>query len=137
MRQFMSGDGGYGRLYSSLGYRCSETVRQEGFLELICGRIYADPDRASQMFLDGMPMSYDLEALKEDPSLLEGPPTSFNTEKADGRFLATLPANLLAMIRASRRMARGKAVGVPGVRPSETAGGPHRTAHRAGHRGTA
>ncbi len=45
IRHFMSGRGGYGLLYRDLGFRLSRRVLDEGFLELVCGRIYADPRR--------------------------------------------------------------------------------------------
>ena len=43
IRRFMSGDGGFGRMYRDFGYTPTAQVRREGFLDLICGRIYADP----------------------------------------------------------------------------------------------
>ena len=52
VRHFMSGDGGFGRMYQDLGYRPAPVVRTEGFLELICGRIYADPERQAQLFYE-------------------------------------------------------------------------------------
>ncbi len=45
IRRFMSGSGGFGRFYHDLGYRPSPRVCEEGFLELIGQRIYADPER--------------------------------------------------------------------------------------------
>ncbi|MFP4356373.1 MAG: PEP/pyruvate-binding domain-containing protein [Phycisphaerae bacterium] len=109
-REYMTGEGGFGQLYQMLGYRPSQQVRQEGFLELICGRIYADPDRLAGLFWDGMPMSYDLDLIAEDESLLNQPPTRFSPEQADGRFLLNLPANLAGMIRSARRTKRLTAV---------------------------
>ncbi len=103
VREFMTGDGGFGRLYQTLGYRPSREVRREGFLELICGRIYADPDRLPDLFWDGMPMEYDLDALVEDRSVLDTAPTRFAPERADSRFLLNLPANIAGMIRSHRR----------------------------------
>lgn len=104
IRAFMTGAGGFGRLYQTLGYRPSEAIREHGFLELICGRIYADPDRLSELFWDGMPMVYDLDALIEDRSLLDGAPTRFAPERADSRFLLNLPRNLASIFRSWRRM---------------------------------
>ena len=99
IRDFMKGDGGFGRLYQTLGYRPSKTVRRDGFLELICGRIYADPQRLATMFFDGMPLCYDLDQLLADKSLLDRAPARFDTNQADGRFLLNLPDNLWAMRR--------------------------------------
>ena len=103
---FMSGRGGYGRMYRQLGYRPSPRVCRDGFLELICGRIYADPNRQAELFWDAMPMRYDAGALAADVSLLDRAPTKFDASKADGRFLLHLPANVLAMFRARRNMKR-------------------------------
>ena len=112
MRQFMGGEGGFGRLYRDLGYRPSARIRREGFLELICGRIYADPERLAELFWEAMPMSYDPEAVVRDPSLIEQPPTRFDPNRADGRFLAHLPGTLMAMIRSGRRVKRARASAV-------------------------
>ena len=103
---FMSGDGGFGLMYQDFGYRPSARVRKEGFLELICGHIYADPDRAAELFWEGMPLEYDLEALVKDKSLLEAPPTRFNADKADPAFLLRLPGTVWALLRSSRRLKR-------------------------------
>lgn len=104
IREFMSGGGGFGRLYQMLGYRPSKRVRDEGFLELICGRIYADPHRLCELFWDGMPLSYDLDELVENPRLIDAMPNRFDGEKADERFLMSLPANLKGMWQSSRRI---------------------------------
>jgi pyruvate,water dikinase len=103
---FMSGDGGFGLMYQDFGYRPSARVRQQGFLELICGRIYADPDRAAELFWEGMPLEYDLEALVKDKTLLEAPPARFNADKADPAFLLRLPGTVWALLRSSRRLKR-------------------------------
>ena len=111
-RRYMSAGGGYGRLYTDLGYRPSRRAREEGFLELICGRIYADPERAPEFFWEGMPKEYDLDELREDPSLIESAPTKFAPEKADPGFLLRAPGLILASIRSWRltKRARSRAV---------------------------
>jgi len=102
VRGFMRGDGGFGRLYQRLGYRPSQTVKDEGFLELICGRIYADPDRLADLFWDGMPLGYDADSLASDPTLLDQAPNTFVPERADGRFLLQVIPTVAAMFRSSR-----------------------------------
>ncbi len=104
--QFMTGAGGFGRLYVDLGYRPSAEVCERGFLELICGRIYADPERLAGLFWDGMPLRYDRDLLDADRSQLDRAPTLFDPDRADGRFLLRLPANLWGMWRVARRMSR-------------------------------
>jgi len=108
VRPFMSGDGGFGRLYQSLGYRPSREIRRDGFLELIAGRVYADPDRLSEMFWNSMPTAYDLDALTADASLINRGPTRFDPDKASGRFLWTLPMTLWAMCRSGSRLRQAK-----------------------------
>ena len=106
IRHFMSGDGGFGRMYQYLGYRPGAEVRREGFLELICGRIYADPERAAGLFFDAMPLAYKVEEVRENPALLETAPTTFDPERADARFLLRLPITIYCMLRAGRRIKR-------------------------------
>ena len=104
--RFMAGDGGFGKMYRDFGYRPSQRVREQGFLELICGRIYADVDRAAELFWEGMPFEYDHERVREDPRLLESAPTKFEADRTDGKFLLRLPGTIWAMIRSVRRVKR-------------------------------
>jgi len=105
---FMSGAGGFGLLYQSLGYRPSSEVCTEGFLDLIGGRVYADPERLSGLFFDGLPMRYDLEAVLRDRTVLDSAPTKFDPQAADARFLSTLPRNMAALRRTARNMKAGR-----------------------------
>lgn len=102
--EFMSGNGGFGRMYQDLGYTPSKRVCEQGFLDLICGRIYADPDRAAELFFAGMPLSYDIEAVSKDPKLMDAAPEKFVAERADGAFLVALPGLLRKMLRSSKTM---------------------------------
>jgi len=106
VRRFMSGSGGFGRLYRELGYRPSSEVCRNGFLELIGGRIYMDPERLAQLFWEGMPWAYDLEAVTDDPAVLDHPPGKFDPERTGPLFLFRLPGLVWAMMRASRRIRR-------------------------------
>jgi len=105
---FMTGSGGFGRMYRQFGYRPSRRVCEEGFLELICGRIYADPERLAELFWEALPLTYDVQAVLADRGLLDRAPTRFEPNRADGRFLARLPGTILAMIRASRIAQRAR-----------------------------
>ncbi|MDA1087577.1 MAG: PEP-utilizing enzyme [Verrucomicrobia bacterium] len=104
IRHFMRGDGGFGRMYQDFGYRPSRRVRDEGFLELICGRIYADSERLAELFWENMPFEYDLDLIEHDEGAMEQAPSKFNPELAGGRFLWTLPGTLWAMLKSARRM---------------------------------
>jgi pyruvate,water dikinase len=106
IRHFMSGAGGFGRFYHDLGYRPSLQVCEEGFLELIGQRIYADPERLAQLFWGKGPLHYDLEAVLADNALLDQAPMKFDPNKADGKFLLTLPGMLAAMLRSWRTCKR-------------------------------
>ncbi len=108
LRQFMSGDGGFGRLYRDLGYRPAPEVCAHGFLELIAGRIYADPDRAARLFWADWPMNYDLDALRRDANAINLAPTRFDPEQVDGRFLLRLPGLVGAMWRSARKVNRAR-----------------------------
>jgi pyruvate,water dikinase len=108
VQAFMSGNGGFGQMYKDLGYRPSKRVCETGFLELICGRIYADSDRASELFWESMPFAYDHQDLLADPRLLETAPTKFDADRADEKFLWRLPGNLLAMFRSRGTMKRAR-----------------------------
>jgi len=109
VRGFMSGDGGFGKMYADLGYKPSPRVREEGFLELICGRVYADCDRAAELFWDGIPLAYDPEQVARDPKLLDAAPTAFAAERADGRFLLALPGFIRSLVRSRRLMKAARA----------------------------
>ena len=106
VRSFMSGGGGFGRLYRDLGYRPSAELKDEGFLELIAGRIYADADRLSRLFWEGMPLRYDLDAVMDDPRTLDRQPGVFAADEVDGGFLIRLPQTVWAMLRSGRIVRR-------------------------------
>jgi pyruvate,water dikinase len=108
MREFMSGNGGFGVMYQDFGYRPSQRVRDEGFLELICGRIYVDADRAAEVFWEGLPFKYDHQAVLADPRILEAAPTEFDATRADEKFLMRLPGTLRAVWRCWRTMKRAR-----------------------------
>ncbi|MBN2582024.1 MAG: hypothetical protein JXL80_03080 [Planctomycetes bacterium] len=108
IRGFMSGNGGFGQMYKDFGYRPSEQVCEEGFLELICGRIYADSDRTAALFWEGMPFEYDHQEVLANPRLLEAAPTKFEADRADEKFLLRLPGTLMAMLRSSRTMKKAR-----------------------------
>ena len=108
VRRFMSGSGGFGLMYQDFGYRPSAEVCEHGFLELICGRIYADPERLARLFWDGLPMSYDLPAILRNKSELDRAPTIFDASRVDETLLFKLPAAIRSMFRSSRRLKRSR-----------------------------
>ncbi len=102
----MSGSGGFGRLYRDLGYAPSRRICRTGFLDLVFGQIYADPSQMAEMFCTGLPMSYDLERLRQDVSLLDRAPDKLDANATDARFLLRLPHILWVLLRAGRRTRR-------------------------------
>jgi rifampicin phosphotransferase len=75
VRRFMSGDGGFGRMYREAGFDPSPAACRDGFLDLVAGQIYMDLSRAPEMFFEGYPYAYDPEALAGDPNASQSPPT--------------------------------------------------------------
>src|SRR6185436_4087267 len=75
IQKFMSGDGGFGRMYTQVGFEPSARVRREGFLQRIGGRPYMDLSLAAEMFFAEYPFKYDLEELRRNPDAAQAPPT--------------------------------------------------------------
>lgn len=75
IRPFMSGAGGFGEMHRLVGFQPSPAVAENGFLDLIGGRIYMDCSRMPEMFSAAYPFSYDIEALRENPDAAQQPPT--------------------------------------------------------------
>lgn len=103
MQWFMSAQGGYGQMYRLLGQRPQEPIAGKGFLDLIGGRIYADPRRAAQFHFGRMPFEYDADEIARDRTALDRPPTRFNFDRTDSLFFFRLPGLLWEMVRSSRR----------------------------------
>ncbi len=75
IKRFMSGGGGFGAMYKQVGFEPSAVVSEEGFLDLIGGRVYMDLSRGPDMFFAGFPYKYDLGLLRANPDAAQGPPT--------------------------------------------------------------
>lgn len=96
--------GGFIQLYRDLGFMPSARVQREGFLELICGKIYACGHRSAELFYDDYPLDYDLSDGHAENLL--GPPSKFNFERAGGGFLLKLPWFLFKMYRSGKILKR-------------------------------
>lgn len=132
VRWFMSAAGGYGQMYRLLGHRppCRSQSRQRlgrrspiapisgeigstsepdnGFLELIAGRVYVDPRRAAEFHFGRLPFDYDLDEVLRDRTAIDRPPTRFNLDRADSLFFFRWPGMLIGMIRTARQMKRAE-----------------------------
>jgi len=107
---FMSGDGGFGQMYRDFGYKPSAQVCQDGFLELICGRIYADPRRLSRLFWDAAPLEYELSEILADRNALERPPMKLNLKDSGQLLFVQLMKMPLMLWRCSRRSKKARAI---------------------------
>lgn len=98
VRQFMSGRGGFGRLYRAAGFAPSEIADEQGFLTLIGGQIYMDCSRMLEMFAAGFPFAYDPELLRSRPDAAQQPPTvaqgTFRQRAAAAKLCAAVTARL-------------------------------------------
>ncbi|QDU90282.1 Phosphoenolpyruvate synthase [Pirellulimonas nuda] len=75
VQRFMSGEGGFGRMYRRVGFAPSDVVEKDGFLERIGGGIYMDCARMPEMFFADYPFAYDPALLRENPDAAQQPPT--------------------------------------------------------------
>jgi len=103
-RRFMSGSGGYGLMYQDLGYFPSKACKEEGMLELICGRMFINLQLQAQMYFDQYPIEYDYEDLREHPENAAYPPTKFNAQKAPASFWLKLPYYIVKMLMAAGKI---------------------------------
>ncbi|MHC4562896.1 MAG: PEP/pyruvate-binding domain-containing protein [Planctomycetota bacterium] len=99
VRQFMSADGGFGRMYRDFGYQPARELADNGFLELVGGRIYSDPQRLARFFWGKLPMAYDLDAIAADPKELARAAARFDPARAEGAILFKLPGVLWSMLK--------------------------------------
>ncbi|MCY3023636.1 MAG: PEP-utilizing enzyme [Planctomycetota bacterium] len=95
---------GFISLYTDLGFVPSANVRRDGLLVLVAGRIYADAERAAELFFGEFPLTYDLDHVTPDQLL--GPPKTFDYERAGAAFLLKLPYHAWTMLRAGRTLRR-------------------------------
>lgn len=104
VRRMMSGAGGLGRLYRMLGYSPGRRVSTEGFLELVAGRPFADPDRLVQLFATEWPLCHDYESLKKEPQSLHEAPRHFDPDRTHPLLLLMLPHLAFVVVRSTRRI---------------------------------
>lgn len=93
VRQMFSTHGALGNVYRQLGF-LPPVDSVDPLIELIQGDIYLDADRASQLFLAGLPFRYDFDELINAPELIETAPTHFDPDACGPWFLLQLPWRL-------------------------------------------
>ena len=100
-RRLFSGNGAFLALYEDLGFVPSERVREEGFLARIGGRIYAEIDRAAEIFYGSDVLQYDDQAVRARPERLQEPPDAWNRR---GATLAKALRLARTALRSGRRL---------------------------------
>jgi len=106
VRRFMSGSGGFGRMYRELGFDPDPELNDEGFIDLVCGRPYVNLSREPMLYFRDFPYGYDFAKLKADPSLAMYPTPAADRRRATRRTWLRLPAIFFRMWLAGRKMKR-------------------------------
>lgn len=106
IQRLMGVQGGYTQIYRELGYCPAFDRVPNGYLRLIFGRIYCDPDQLAQLFWTGLPLCYDLDELRKHPERLALGPQQFDLKRLDPWLLFRLPVILWRSWRIRRRTAR-------------------------------
>ena len=104
MKEFMSGAGGLGKAYRSLGFYPSKRVDNEGVLDLICGRIYVNLNSEAELHFDGFPFAHDFEALKRNPQQAMYAQAQTDIKRSNASFWLKLPLHIVRMSRAEIRL---------------------------------
>ncbi len=104
MKKFMSGTGGLGTAYRSLGFHPSKRVDDEGILDLICGRIYVNLNREAELHFDGFPFAHDFDALKQNPQQAMYAQAATDITRSTTSFWLKLPLHVVRMSRAEMRL---------------------------------
>ncbi len=106
IKEFMSGTGGLGKAYRSLGFYPSQRVDREGILDLICGRIYVNLNREAELFFDGFPFAHDFAELKQNSQKAMYAQAAFNINRSTASFWLRLPRHIVRMVKAESRLRR-------------------------------
>lgn len=100
MKGFMSGAGGLGKAYRDLGFYPSERINNDGILDLICGRVYVNLNRESELHFDGFPFAHDFNALKQSPQEAMYAQARPDITKSRASFWFKLPLHIIRMSKA-------------------------------------
>ena len=106
IKKFMSGTGGLGQAYRGLGFHPSETVNSNGILDLICGRIYVNLNRETELYFDGFPYAHDFDALKQHPQQAMYAQAQTDIKRSTASFWLKLPLHIIRMSKAEMRLRR-------------------------------
>ena len=104
IRKFMSGNGGLGKAYRSLGFYPSERIDSEGILDLVCGRIYVNLNREAELHFEGFPFAHDFNALKQNPQQAMYAQAATDITRSTASFWLKLPLHIIRMSKAEMRL---------------------------------
>ena len=104
IRKFMSGNGGLGKAYRSLGFYPSKRVDSEGILDLVCGRIYVNLNREAELHFEGFPLAHDFNALKQNPQQAMYAQAATDITRSTVSFWLKLPLHIVRMSKAETRL---------------------------------
>ncbi len=104
MKQFMSGEGGLGKAYRSLGFYPSKKVDKNGILDLICGRIYVNLNREAELFFDGYPLVHNFAELKQQPQKAMYAQAALDIKHSAPSFWFKLPLYIVRMTKAEMQL---------------------------------
>ncbi len=104
MKQFMSGEGGLGKAYRSLGFYPSKKVDKNGILDLICGRIYVNLNREAELFFDGYPLVHNFAELKQQPQKAMYAQAALDIKHSTPSFWFKLPLYIVRMTKAEMQL---------------------------------
>ncbi|MXV73135.1 hypothetical protein F4Z99_02520 [Candidatus Poribacteria bacterium] len=106
VKEFMSGAGGLGKAYRSLGFHPSKRVNSNGILDLICGRIYVNLNREAELHFEGFPFAHDFNALKQNPQQAMYAQAQTDITRSNPSFWLKLPLHIIRMSKAEMRLRR-------------------------------
>lgn len=104
VKRFMSGKGGFGKMFRSLGYDPDPELDDDGFIDLICDRPYVNLDREPRLFFRDFPYGYDFTAIREKPELGMYPKLVTVPSRKTNRFWWRLPMIAWRMISSTARI---------------------------------
>ena len=100
MREFMSGQGGFGLTCRELGFLPSRRFDEEGVLDLICGRLYFNLSREVEFNFHGFLFEHDFQQLKRDPHKAIYPQPTPNIKRSNPLFWIRFPYYIVKAITA-------------------------------------
>ena len=106
IKEFMSGAGGLGQAYRGLGFHPSKNVDNNGILDLICGRVYVNLNRETELYFDGFPHAHDFNALKQNPQQAMYAQAQTDIKRSTASFWLKLPLHIIRMSKAEMRIRR-------------------------------